>query len=519
MKKNRFIYCLGLIGIIFNMFILPSCDKILDVNDNPNYPKETTMAALLPSACVSTVAQLGWNGSTIGTMWLQHTTQGNTTNQYNTLVNYNLSVSSYNTFFTNAYANTLPDLVEVIAKAENEKAWNYWIIGKILTAYNFHMLTDMYEDIPFTEAMDIKKYPHPNYDNSKTVVYPGILAILDAVIAKKADGLLETNPTIGKYDMFMNGDIEKWIGFARNLKLKVLMRDFETNKAAITALLNTGNFLEEDCAMTVFEDASNKGNPFYEYNIRQLNTKENIRACHTLCEFLLKYNDPRIENIYEMTGASKGDTSLPYESRYEGLPCGTKPPTATISLSNSSRYKQRFNDPVYLMNKAEILFLEAEAYARLQKTAEAKTKYEEAVKAAFDRWPESQGKGADFIAVGKPYEFNAANTESMLKSILVQKWVSYARANSLDGVFDRNRTGIPELSNVKTVRVSDKAKERTLTDGYTLGTFVDPGSTVLQPRQFPRRILVPVASSQYNPNAPKPKNLDEPMWWQVAKGE
>ena len=35
----------------------------------------------------------------------------------------------------------------------------------------------------------------------------------------------------------------------------------------------------------------------------------------------------------------------------------------------------------------------------------------------------------------------------------------------------------------------------------------------------PRRLPYPTISTQYNPNAPAPKALDEPMWWQVAKGK
>lgn len=517
MKKNKSLSISVFITALLLGSLLTSCD--LDVNENPNYPKETTMQALLPSACASTIAQFGWNGCTIGTMWLQHTTQGNSTNQYNTTVNYSVSVSSYNDFFRNAYANTLPDLKEVIQKAEKTKAWNFWLVGKVLTAYNYHMLTDLYEDIPFTEALDTEKYPYPKYDNSKSVVYPGILQILDDAIAKK-DAALDANlPTMGRYDMFLGGDIDSWVSFAKNLKLKVLMRDFDANKTKIQSLLTENDFYYGDCAITTFEDAANKGNPFYEYNIRQLNTTQNIRACHTLCEYLIKYKDPRIENIYEKVGnATASETN--YSIKYEGLPCGTKPSTSAVPLAATSRFYQAYNDPAYLMNEAEINFLVAEAYARLNDPIKAQTYYEAGVVASFNRWPQSSGKAGAFIAVGGVYAFDASSTDAMLKCILTQKWISYAKANSLDGVFDRNRTGIPSISSAATVRASNTPQARTLTSGYVLGTLVAPGSTVLDKTAFPRRLLVPYISSQYNKNAPQTtKALDEPMWWQVAKGK
>lgn len=514
MKKYKFISS-GLIAALMAITTFSSCSDYLDINKNPNYPQETTMQALLPSACASTIAQLGWNGCLIGNMWLQHTTQGNSTNQYNTTVNYSLSVSSYNGFFTNAYANTLPDLKEVMEKAEASKAWNFWLVAKVLTAYNYHILVDLYEEIPYTEANDHANYPYPKYDNGKSVVYPALLAMLNEVIAKKSDALLGSNPTLGKYDMFMNGNINNWVKFAKNLKLKILMRDFTANSAAIQTLLTENDFLMADCAMTVFEDASNKGNPLYEYDRRQLNTTQNIRACHTLCEFLITNKDPRIESIYEkIENASASETD--YSKKYEGLPCGFKPTTASVPLKATSRYAQSYDDPVYLMNEAEIHFLIAEAYARLG-NPQAKTYYDSGVNASFDRWAASAGKATTFIAAGGPYEFDATSSSTMLKSILTQKWISYAKANTLDGVFDRNRTGIPAISTAATVRVSNLPQERALTPGYTLGTFVVPGTSVLEAKAYPRRMLIPNVSGQYNPNAPQTKALDEPMWWQVAK--
>ena len=265
---NRFLHKIVAAAVISGVS-LTSCESYLDVNDNPNYPIEADISTLLPSACASTIAVLGYNGVLIGTMWLQFTTQGNTTNQYNTLCNYSLSTSSYTSFWRNAYVNTLPDLKDIITTSESEEMWDYWVIAKVLTAYNYHILTDLYEDIPFTEALDNENYPQPNYDDSRTVVYPGIIDMLDEAIDRISDA--EANPSTGidEYDMFLEGDMDSWRKFAKNLKLKVMMRDFDTYSSEISSLLSEDDFLEEDCAFTDFEDATNKGNPLYEYNIRQ----------------------------------------------------------------------------------------------------------------------------------------------------------------------------------------------------------------------------------------------------------
>lgn len=146
------------------------------------------------------------------------------------MCNYSLTVTSYNGFFTNAYTNTLPDLKDVITMSEQDEAWDYWVIAKVLTAYNYHMLADLYEDIPFTEALDQVNYPYPHYDDGRTVVYPGILAILDEAIAKCPQAAEKSSSYIETYDMFLEGDIDKWRRFAKNLKLKVLIRDLRQTR-------------------------------------------------------------------------------------------------------------------------------------------------------------------------------------------------------------------------------------------------------------------------------------------------
>lgn len=521
MKKKNLIYIALLLLLTGGTFT--SCDNYLDVNTNANYPPNASLESLLPSAEASTIAQLGLNGQLIGSLWSQYVTQGNSTNQYNTTVNYSLNQESYNAFWTNAYANTLQDLKIMMSLAEEKQAWNYWIIGKVLTAYNYHVLTDLYGDIPFTEALDIKKYPAPKYDDSKTVVYPGIIAMLDEAIAKAPSASGGMNPLIEKQDYFFGGNIDSWVALAKSLKLKIYLRDYESNKTQIAALISQGGLFTGDFAFTVFDDATNKGNPLFEYNIRQLNTKENIRACHTFLEFLLAANDPRIEQIYEITTAAKeaikeGEILTTYRQLYEGLPCGTKPSTTVgaseaVPLVNSSRYKQAYSDTTYLMNSAEAYFMIAEAQARAGKTTEAKTAYDEGVKQAFGRWGFD---ATDFIKAGGVYEFKSSSLSTMLKSILTQKWVAAAKANAWDAWMDRNRTGIPAISDAEKVRVSNTAPG--LEEGYELGSLVRPGTTVLQAREIPRRIPVPNVSALYNVNAPVTKPTQEPLWWQVAQG-
>lgn len=530
MKKYKFL-SEALLGAALTMITVTSCSDsgYLDINYNPDYPATTTYKQLLPAAEASIVAVDGLYAQITGDFWCQYVTQGNSTNQYNTLANYSVTTGSsmppVATLWTNTYANSLEDLKLALVSAEENKAWNYWVVAKVLQAYNYLLLTDSYGDIPFTGALDVENNPHASFDDSKNVVYPGIFEMLDAAIAKIEDAKTadKSNP-IGIIDCFFGGDMDSWAAFAKSLKLKMYLKDFDANKADIQSLLSAGGLLEADCAWTNWEDATNKANPLYEYNIRQLNTTENIRACHTFLEYLLNQKDPRVIKLYEVTSNAKAtygyssdeDLIAHMDVCYEGIPCGTKPPTDEsevdgIPISKSSRMKQTYSDPVYLMNEAECELMIAEAYARLGNAEKAEEYYNKGVLAGFSRWGFD---GASFV--NGAYKFDKSD---MLRSIGMQYWVTYAGANAYDGWMTRNRLGIPEIQAGITVRKSSTALQRELSDGYQLGNLVDPGSTNLNGGDYPMRLLYPTATTLYNSAAAKyveenGNSLTKKLWWE-----
>ena len=504
---------------------LTSCEDsgFLDINYNPNYPANASAKYLVAAAEASTVSIMGYQAAITGNMWCQYTTQGNSTNQYNAVCSYATTTSStyppVSPMWQNSYANALEDLKLAMADAEKNSQWNWWLMAKVLTAYHFLMLTDSYGDIPFTEALNSSNV-NPKFDDSKTVVYPGILAMLDEAIAKGADAVAANAiAPVGNYDCFLGGDMNKWVAFAKTLKLKAYLKDYNANANQIATLIAAGGLLEEDCAWTEWEDATNKSNPLYEYNIRQLNTTENLRACQTFLDYMLLNNDPRIVYIYEPTAIAKEKYATEAEwiahldECYEGLPYGAEktPDTKAAPVTSTSRFRQRYNDPVYLLNEAECELMIAEAYARAKNVAQAKAYYEKAVEAGFGRW------GLDATGfVDGVYAFDENN---MLKSIGMQYWITYAGANAYDGWQTRNRLGIPELQPDIMVRANNQALERGFSEGYVPGCLVDATASQLNAGEYPTRLLYPQNTTLYNTNAEKYINDNgndqtKKLWWQ-----
>lgn len=468
--------------------LLCSCDGFMDINTNPNYPADADVNMLLPSGEIAVAGIVGGDMELVGGLWCQHYTQNSNSNQYNTTVSYTLSNTSYSRFWSIPYTFALPDLKNVAKKASEKGLDNYFMASEIMTCFTYHLLASWYEDVPYTEALLGEENLYPAYDKGSAINDALITRLTTAVSklasAKNASVIMTTD------DMVFGGNLDKWAQFGTTLKLKLMMRNFDKYKSEIQTLLNAGGFLTDDAGIFSFTDKENGSNPLYENDRRKLNTKNNIAACATLVHYLQANNDPRINIIYE-NNASGG---------IFGLNAGDRPATSVIPSTQISKAKLAPDDGVYFTSVAESYFLQAEAWVRLGNTAKAKTAYDNAVSAAFDRWSLSANT---FIATGGAYEFKTTSTDEMLKCILTQKWIAAARCQAWDSYFDITRTGIPALG----TKLPTDA-------GYVLGELSPVVDSSLPSTDFPKRMIFPKTSTDNNPNAPKAVSISTKQWWQ-----
>ncbi|MGM9791763.1 MAG: SusD/RagB family nutrient-binding outer membrane lipoprotein [Candidatus Cryptobacteroides sp.] len=458
------------ISLLAASLTLASCNGWLDVNDNPNYVADASVETLLPSAQLVTVSQLGGDLTMVGDFWAQYATHNKTTNQYITVMNYDLTVSS--SYFIrpwrNIYSRVLPTLKTIIGKCADGGYSNFELEAKTMIAYNMYLLTSLYGDVAWTEGPLAETYSEQPHFDTPEQVQEMLIAYLEEVRAMDsataaADEL--THPSAGS-DMIFAGDVDAWLQFANTIYLKVLIRDFDANKTKIEALLAEDNFLAADAAFDHFLDAADKSNPLYENDRRMLNTPDNIRACSDILG-VLSANDPRLGFYFE--GALAGDA--PYGQ--------------LVDPAVAPRFAIAATDPVYFGTVDEVFFLKAEVYARLGNAASAKACYDAALEAAFARTGYADA-AAGFIA--GDYAFAAGSAEAMVEQIINHKWASMPRCMSLEAWFDINRTGYP-----------------------TRGTTITLYNGVIDSPAV--RFLIPDSSSIYNENAPEVKPLTEKLWW------
>ena len=114
-------------------------------------------------------------------------------------------------------------LVKADAAAAGQKSNNVNAIATALMANTFLELTSMWEEVPYTEALDGVNFTSPNFDDQQTVL-KGVVDLCDEAIM-----LIDTHDSVGEFpisttsDMYYGGDISKWRIFANSLKLRALM--------------------------------------------------------------------------------------------------------------------------------------------------------------------------------------------------------------------------------------------------------------------------------------------------------
>ena len=208
------------ISFVITIGLFYSCDDSLDINKDPLAATTADPNAVLPFVFVQysarKVSELGTRICDVS-QYISDTF--NSPNLGN--VSATLSGNTWRMYYQQVLGNL--SLVKKDAENAGETSNNVNAIATILTAYTFYELTSLWEDIPFSEALDGQNFPSPKFDNQETVLN-GIANLLDESIE-----LIDNMPSSGNFiitpasDMFYGGDMTKWRIFANSLKLRTLM--------------------------------------------------------------------------------------------------------------------------------------------------------------------------------------------------------------------------------------------------------------------------------------------------------
>ncbi len=423
LSKSR-IYVAMFLALTFS-----ACDKGFDqLNIDPVSPTNVPAANILPAATVSSVGRLmgASMNLTYAALWAQQIAKI----QYIDEDRYAYRPDAMDAHWQGLYSGPLMDFQVVIDKAVASGDKNMEAAGRIMKAYTFHNVTDLWGDVPYSEALrgTSDGIITPKYD-AQSAIYADLLSEL-----KKANDLLSAGGTV-RGDLIYGGNAMAWRKFANSLRLRLLTRisgvDAATAKAGIEEIFaDQGKFPvfagNSDDAQLTYLASQPYRNPIFENSV----TRDDHGVSKTMMDMLTSKEDPRL-SIYAKPNAT---------GQYVGQPNGalSQPNIATIS-----RIGEKFRDaataPLYIITYAEVMFAKAEAAARGWNVGgmSAKEAYETAVKASMDK---HGATGAEAYLLKPGVNFDLASNKFQV--IGEQKWLALYM-QGIEAFSEYRRTGFP----------------------------------------------------------------------------
>ncbi|MEL7531745.1 MAG: SusD/RagB family nutrient-binding outer membrane lipoprotein [Bacteroidota bacterium] len=424
---------------------LSSCDQgFAEMNTNPNAINEIDYNYLLSYAQLQTSGERyeNWRAILIySSTMVQHLAALPTYwsgDKY--LFNQGYSAS----LWERGYRNYIKEIAELLDKTAGDPDYaNLREVTRIWRVAAFHRMTDLYGDIPYSEAGNgfLTGNFSPAYDSQESI-YRDMLKELDEAASAVGSGSDEVPG-----DLIYDGDFTLWKKYAYSLMLRLAMRCSEVDPALAQEYVGkatTGGVMTalSESALVPHEDGPGGINRNGVGEV--FAADDNQRLSATFVDWMDGKGDPRLAvlGVVASGGDQKGLPNGFTTTSLANYPGGTD--LETYSRVNS--VIAQFNSPMMFQSYAEVELLLAEAAERGWHSGDAATHYENGVRAAMQQWGElydasmaiSETDIDDYIA-NNPYD--AANA---MEQIGEQYWAA-TFWNEYEAYANYRRTGYPDL--------------------------------------------------------------------------
>ncbi|MBS0031853.1 SusD/RagB family nutrient-binding outer membrane lipoprotein [Chitinophaga sp. 22321] len=465
MKKLLYILSLS---VVFS-----SCKKWVDINDNPNSANATVPTAeqrlppLIAQFCdayESTGTRAAFLSQQLAVTYLSGGNNYNLTGWVSNSANIGWP---WQCWYVNAAVNVKP----LITAAEKVQAYHYAGVAKIIKAWGFGTLADVYGVMPY-DQFDSVGIITPKFDEA-AYIQEKVLALLDEGIADLQKTQGPAAPSLAKGDVLNNGKTDNWIRLAYGLKARFLNHTSNLpafNAQAVLDAASKGPQSKDQNTIMQYVDEGPLVTSTAKEALQYSNTGTSARITLLYLNYLTNnytgapkgannMEDPRVDSLIpsmadqngvlhrtqgvDMTSGitNSGPVSYSYnaatntfnkkDSIYVIMRKTPYAPSATDRIqSTGTRYTRR-NAQGLLFTSAELRFIEAEIYFRQHKNVEALAAYKAGIQAHLELMAIPPAKITAFLS-SSSVEQNAANLT--LSNIMIQKYIalSYSPENWAD---------------------------------------------------------------------------------------
>lgn len=388
MKFKTNIIKLIALGLLAVPVAFTSCseDALDKVNANPNNPTDVPAKFILADLITSTAfSNVGSDFNTYLSSYVEH--EVGTHNQlWNAehRLNEPSSSSTFNNSWNGIY-QSMRDARIIIQKCSvggNQEGNNTTLgMAQVMLAYNLALATDMFGDIPYSEAFNPFVNKNPKLDKQEDL-YKEVFRLLDEATVNLPKGDKHGTGSSASHDFLYKGSAEKWMKFAYGLKARYEMRLLKIAPDKDAALKNVIANVEKSFTSSADEAA------FNVYNAQNLNplfnfqwSRDGLAASKSIADKYLERNDPRLNrNFVGADWVQVNDIATNDSIRNLLAVNGKNEQLQGFYLTSAFVYSQTAS--TMLLSFHEVLFLKAEAMQRLGLSG-VESVLEEAIKAAF----------------------------------------------------------------------------------------------------------------------------------------
>ncbi len=390
------------------------------------------------------------------------------------------------------YDKILNNLRVLKKKAVAQDNKHYLGIAQVIEALAVQMATDVYGDIPYSEAAQGSANFYPKSDTQEQI-YNQLFALLDeAIVNLQAPGNGEEP---GDEDMFYKGDLNQWIKAAYTLKARLYLHLTKRNGAtaaqqALNALQNGFDSNGDD--MQLEYDATVR-NPWYTSVVAAYRTgnlsllfSEQLIDKMNGTDYVLDSSgiDPRLPHYADNHGASV------YIGAVNGSGgAGPNNTTANANLADDFWFSE--SSPIVLISYQEAKFIEAEANLILNQKEASYHAYIDGIKASFDKM------GLDTLSrymylVNPSVHLDTIYNNIDMEHIMWQKYVALVTH--------------PEVW-------TDMRRYDYDPNIFTDLDFPENRVTEIPVGEWPRRAVYPSGEVNLNPNIEQVEEWWSRLWW------
>ena len=486
---KKFINIVIYSGLIFCAIAVSSCSDFLDINDDPNNVANPDPAFTLTSAQVDIANFMSDAYGLAASYWVQYVTQAGNVAGIDQRDQYDITPgnNNYQRDFTGIYSGPLQDLVFTEENATALEDNNTAAVAAIIKVYGFQVMVDMFDQVPYFQALQISEFASPAYDDGQ-LIYDDLVVKLDEALAK-----IDPTATISG-DLIFGGNMGQWQRFGNTLKLKIFLRQTEVRPGVAQSgveALDGADFLGAGEDAEIQYDQANPANR-HPAEVTDLAIESFNAASGTIVDRMVAMNDPRVDVFFRrpVSPTPPAGEQNPHQTVQQATGPSLGGPTAALQFytaRNNFLIAEGAAFPYF--SAAEVFFLRAEGALRGWLSGSAQTFYEQAITESFARTGLSADDATAFIADEAPYP-STGSFEEQLEAIMFQKWIALTGRQSIEMWAEWRRTGYPGTDIIA----------------------VSPTS-ILPAGEFPLRFPLTQREIDLNPNVPGPSPLNTPVWW------